>query len=381
MTTEFDLSIIIPTHNRATCLYHTIQACLSLGPRCEIVVCDSSETPSSLQSLGVLGRHNVQLRVNPSTYSVVDNFNSGVKMARGRYMLFIGDDDFVSSGVLTAVNYASVYNADCISFTYPATYWWPTFNHRRTGKLLASRLQVNEYTSNFTRRNAKRELKRAAERLGQGPLRMPKAYCGLLRRSYVLSVIQEFGPLFGGVSPDIYSAVLLSMHSPVYFEYDFPVVVPGISASSTSGLSSEGRHVGRLFASAHLIPFRGIKWDRRVPKFYSVQSVWAYSMLSALNKTKSNTRPYFLALYLETIIFNREFLRNIMISAHYWIKYNPLEAIRQSAPSIARFLSSVLTRWYERQKRDKNQVVFFVVGLSDTAAAKIALEKWLLEKS
>jgi hypothetical protein len=192
-----------------------------------------------------------------------------------------------------------------------------------------------------------------------------------------MNLVEGYGPLFGGVSPDIYSAVMLCATKPLYFEYDFPVVVPGISGSSTSGLSSDGRHVGRLFASAHLIPFRGIKWDRRVPKFYSVQSVWAYSMICALIKTNSKIRPYFWSLYLETAVFNRKYLRSVLFSVNFWIKNNRTEALIQFFPSLVKFFGSVLNRWRERQKRHKGPATFLATDIKNSEDAKIALEHWL----
>ncbi|MFX7977155.1 hypothetical protein ABTK65_20135, partial [Acinetobacter baumannii] len=83
-------------------------------------------------------------------------------------------------------------------------------------------------------------------------------------------IVARHGELFGGVSPDIYSAALISLESQKSYQVDFPIVIPGACAGSTSGKSAQGRHVGGLRDNAHIGAFKNLVWDARVPEYYSV---------------------------------------------------------------------------------------------------------------
>src|SRR3546814_1908638 len=81
---------------------------------------------------------------------------------------------------------------------------------------------------------------------------MPRAYCGLISLTLIKRILADHDALFGGVSPDIYSAALISAHSVNALDIDFPAVIPGASGASTAGQSAAGRHVGALRDNDHI---------------------------------------------------------------------------------------------------------------------------------
>lgn len=318
MRTNPLISIIIPTKNRSQYAESTIQACLSIGKDIEVIVADSSDNERLSISLKDLSTfENVKyVRTDPN-FSVVDNFNSAIAHANGEYITCIGDDDFVTPGIIEIAEYARSNQIDCINFTFPVTYWWPDFTHRRRGKFDAATLCIEKYTGTVKSLNAILELQKAAQLLGSGPQKMPRIYAGLVSGDLVKKIIKNYGQLFGGVSPDVYSSTLLARECQSSVLIDFPIIVPGISGGSTSGTSSNGQHVGKLRENSHIAPFRNLIWDKRIPEFYSVPSVWSFSMLKALEEIGFVNKANFMSTYLKCALYHRNYLKETCVAVKF----------------------------------------------------------------
>lgn len=281
------LSIVIPTHNRAKYAIATVSSLLRLGADVQVVVCDSSdnnELRSEVEEYSSLP--NFCYNKTPAHYSVVDNFNEGVLYAAGEYIVFLGDDDLVSKELLDVAKWAKKQAIDAVKFTFPAQYHWPDFSSVSAGNRLASKLVVKPFSGKIERVDAKESLRIAISDLGRGVGDMPRAYSGMVSSMLLNKIIDKYGNVFGGVSPDIYSSVLLSYLAEKVYLVDMPIVIPGVSGGSTSGQSVNGGHLGKLRENSHIGQFKNLVWDARVPEFYSVPTVWGFSMLKALEVVK-----------------------------------------------------------------------------------------------
>lgn len=97
MTGDLDLSIVIPTHNRAAILGRCLEALFrqeGLPARCEIVLVDdgsTDETSTVVEAVRQRGAIPIEyLRQAPSGPAAARN--RGVRHARGTIVLFLGDD-------------------------------------------------------------------------------------------------------------------------------------------------------------------------------------------------------------------------------------------------------------------------------------------------
>lgn len=315
------VSIVIPTKNRAKYAIWTIRTCLNLSDRCEVIVADSS-SDSSLYDLIV--SNNLMSRINyvktGSDLTVVDNFNAGVSKVRAPYVTCIGDDDIVTSAIIEVAEFAHENKVECVNFTFPITYWWPDFIHRRRGKIDAATISIESYTSKLMVLDPHREMKDALKRFGSGPQRMPRIYAGLVSTDLIKRINTKYGALFGGVSPDVFSSTLLAGECKSFIMLDHPVIVPGVSGSSTSGASSNGKHIGKLRQNDHISPFKNLIWDARVPEFYSVPTVWSYSMLKALEKMGIDYKANFGSAYLKCFLYHREYFEETLHSVRFFLK-------------------------------------------------------------
>ena len=111
---------------------------------------------------------------------------------------------------------------------------------------------------------------------------MPRLYHGIVRRSCLDVIKEKTGAYFNGLTPDIYNAVALSLVSPKTVVADFPITVSGMCPKSGSADSATGRHTGNLADAPHFRGHDSYTWDEKIPAIYSVESIWAETVVHAL---------------------------------------------------------------------------------------------------
>lgn len=339
------LSIIIPTHNRSRYAIPTIKSACSLSNQIEIIVSDTSKN-DDLSEIFFKEITDGQLKVlRPGKpLSVVENFNCALSHAAGKYIIFIGDDDLVHESVIEIATWAFKNKIEAIRCTLPASYYWPDFHSRYYGLQYASRLAIRKFSALPRKIEPRSSYVAAMSDFGGGVGAMPRAYLGMISSDLVDKVARKYGKLFGGVSPDIYSAALIANCAENVIELDYPFIVPGSSGASTSGQSASGGHKGDLRDNDHIRPFRDLVWDARIPEFYCVPSVWAFSLLMA-SKLVDNGSPNFVALYVKCLLRHPSYWLQIFRALRvYSIESNWISVFVQIAKSIQHELKSQVAR-------------------------------------
>lgn len=377
------VSIIIPTHNRARYAVPTIRAILNLSPLIQVVVSDTSEIDEITPMMGQ-GYASDRLRiVRPGTMlSVVDNFNQALALAVGDYLVFIGDDDLVSDQIVTIAQWAAANDIDALRCTFPASYYWPDFKSKYFGDGYSGRLSIQAFSGEASQIDPAGAFNAALGMLGGGVGTMPRAYLGMISKKVVDSIEAAHGALFGGVSPDIYSAALIANTARKVVELDYPFIVPGSSGASTSGQSASGGHKGSLRDNDHIRPFKDLVWDQRVPEFYSVPTVWAYSLVKAADRIARGAPN-----------FERLFVKCLFRHPGYWREVLKALAVRRrekSAISIfAGLVAAVSHELFEQVKRVGRKIAnpsatgqadAVFSKLENTEEASAALSRYLKDK-
>lgn len=377
------LSVIIPTHNRPDCAVPTIRAVLAASEDIEVVVSDTS--PEDKISPAFAGEQIERLKLlRPGQgLSVVDNFNRALLAASGDYLVFIGDDDLVAPQIARVADWARAQRIEAISFSFPALYYWPNFRSTTRWKASSATLCVSQFSGKATAFDPHDKLSEALKNLGAGVLDMPRAYAGMVSRTLVDRIVAKNGALFGGVSPDIYSAALISLESRKSYRLDFPVVIPGASGASTSGHSAQGRHVGGLRDNPHIGAFKNLVWDERVPEYYSVPTVWGFSLLKAIeDKPAWLARANFSRLYLKCLISNPQYkslvfnclLGHARSKGRFRAGAEFIAALTAEAARIAKVL------WARRQKQGASEGAALVIEhVNDTRHALDVLSAHLAQ--
>ena len=110
------LSVIIPTHNRQRYAIDAITSILQNFPDTEVVVTDTSDTREIQEKLSHWIQSGRLVYDHPSqALDVVRNFENGLALATGNYLVFLGDDDCLGPDIERIANWANLSGIDAIS--------------------------------------------------------------------------------------------------------------------------------------------------------------------------------------------------------------------------------------------------------------------------
>lgn len=284
------LSIAIPTHNRSRYAVHAIRSLLALpDPRLEVIVSDTSTDGELAAALA--GAHGA-LRADPrlkylrpaERLDMTGNHNFALAAATGEYVCLIGDDDTIAPEALEAAEWASRHGVDAIAPEVVANYAWPDFRSRYFGAGHAARLYVAGRVGDWAWVDSAQALDAALAGAAQGTEGLPKIYHGLVRRALLERMRAGSGDYFHGSSPDVSGAMGLAAVCSRFLVVRYPLTVPGASGGSNTGRSALNQHKGRLGGEAQTRAFVEKGWSAGVPKFFSVETVWAHAALETLTQ-------------------------------------------------------------------------------------------------
>lgn len=310
------LSIVVPTRNRVSCAEHLIEYLLSFNEPFELVVSDNSDT--DLLKVKVQEKFNqkrLKYFYTNDRLSVVDNFNQALANTTGRYVLFLGDDDSISPRIFDYVKSLERRKVDAVVFGRKKSvvhYFWPGVKAARWGDI-GGTLYFSDFSGEEHQVDLDKVVRKAIFNLGNGPQEMPRAYLGIISRKVIQDVNSKYGPLFGGVSPDVYSSFLISSVAKRVLRLDYPMIVPGASPESTSAQRAERSDVGSIGENDHTGRFKEIDWFMQIPKYYSPFTVWALSLFQATQKTcYPIPMSGFANLYALCLLFTRGHVSEVM---------------------------------------------------------------------
>lgn len=305
------ISIVIPTHNRQVYAAAAVRKIVEVLPAAQIVVSDTSADDSLRTMLPEAAPGRDISYVRPGRkMDVVSHFEFALSHAHGRYVMFLGDDDCVGPGLEEIATWADRSGVDAV-FSYGtsfiANYFWPGVKSRFYGDGYASSLFVHPFTGAARQVDAIAALRDTLRDFGRGLGTMPRVYHGLVSMDLIQRVKARFGTLFGGVTPDIYSATLLSEMAHNVWQVDYPFCLPGGSPSSTAGTGAAGTDLTSLEQHPHTAAFADLKWDPLIPAFYAPYIVWAYSLKKAVDRLeRPDLVPNYSRIYALALMRNRQ---------------------------------------------------------------------------
>ena len=281
------LSVIIPTKDREQFAIKSIAQVLEIdSEELQVVVQDNGASDRLYDLLKpMLADARLKYNRTESPLSFVDNFSEAVSQADGEYLCLIGDDDGVLPLVMGMVRWAKANNIDAITPKLNAVYFWPNSSALKS-VVDDGCLRIEGMSPRARLRKAMPEVEKLLKRGATGylSLNMVKLYHGVVRAACLEVVKEKTGRFFGGLSPDIYSSVALSLTVRQVATLDFPLTISGICSKSGSADSATGRHTGKLRDAPHFRGHGEYSWSRLVPPIYSVETIWADSALAAVRE-------------------------------------------------------------------------------------------------
>ncbi len=284
------LSVVIPTRNRQEYAVSSVASILRIPDRdLEIVVQDNSDTR---ELEGLLQQHAPDSRLQychtRTPLSFIGNFDAAVSMAKGEYLCVIGDDDGVMPEIMEATRWARDNGLDTLKPAVCAHYLWPASGiastmfrdvPQETGELT-----ILPFSGRVICTDNEKEMRKVMRRGGQEYLQteMPRFYHGIVRRQCLKRVCEKTGAYFGGLSPDIYAAMAISNMAKNSAAIDYPLTLPGSCRKSGAVAGATGKHTGNLEDAPHFKHRGPYEWSSLIPRYYSVPTIWADSIIAAL---------------------------------------------------------------------------------------------------
>lgn len=284
------LSVVIPTHNRARYAVHSIRSLLAMPDiRLEVVISDTS-TDGELTT-ALTGEHKelqadarLKYLCPAGRLDMTDNHNYALAAATGDYVCLIGDDDTISPEAIFAAAWAAENHVDAIAPDVVANYAWPDFRSRFFGAGHAARLYLAKDFDTWQWVDSAAALNNALKNAGQGTDGLPKIYHGIVRRSVLERMSNGTGLYFHGSSPDVSGAIGLAAVCSRFLIVRYPLTIPGASGGSNTGRSALNQHKGKLSSESQTQAFIDKGWSNGVPRFFSVETVWAHAALETLTQ-------------------------------------------------------------------------------------------------
>lgn len=319
---EFLLSIIIPTKNRQYYAAKSIEQILQIkSDKIQLVIQDNSDEDKLLSAISQYeSDKRLVYNYTSEVLSFVENFNRGLEAAKGVYVCSIGDDDGINTEVIDFLEWAYEHDIDAITPSLRAVYFWPnSLNGIDNGRLDIYDMSDDCYFVNPDK-GVKSFLKGGC--VDYLSFNLAKFYHGFVKRNIFENVKEKSGYYIGGLSPDIYSSIALSLMCKKLLIIDYPLTISGICSTSGSADSATGKHTGDLNQAPHFRGHDKYEWNNEVPDFYSVETIWADSALAAIRDIfPENLKYYSLMRFVGNTLWRyKSFWRNYCTATR--VKYH-----------------------------------------------------------
>ena len=298
------ISIVIATRNRASICIKTIETILKIvSPDFEIIVQDNSDD-DDLENYVKTKISDSRLIFNKSNQvlSFVGNFNIALSFANGYYVTSIGDDDGVNPIIIDVAKYAMQNKLESLGSAQSCEYYWPNvIEEHKNGCLL-----IPSFNCAISSYDPK---KRLIPLLISGivnyiPFNFPRLYHGIVRRDLLDKIKNKNGDFLRGLSPDIYSSIALSTIIKKHTLIDYPFIISGVCSASGAAASVNSKHCGNLEDAPHFRGNNDYKWEPEIPKYYSVETIWAETALKAFkDHGRSDLLKYFNTYFLDLRVY------------------------------------------------------------------------------
>lgn len=327
-TNDVILSVIIPTKNRYYYLKYLLEYVVEIecGMELEIIVQDNSDEVDSQKEFEIwlkdLTNINIIYEYIKEPLSVIENSDRAVMKARGKYVMFIGDDDIFSKYVFHLIDTMDEFAIDA-AFPLNSSYSWPNVKSRLYGDKLAGKYLTTAHTGKVEVLSAQVQLNKLLKVGGTDILNLPRVYHGIVRLDVLKRIYTITGSYFPGPSPDIANAVAVCSLVDNYIVVDVPYIVSGHSRQSTGGQGAEGKHFGEIKDIKHLPLDTVDNWNPEVPFYWSGYTIYSESVLQSLFRMKQGKlldKFNFSYLYATCLVFDTSFTDRVWTSIRKYLK-------------------------------------------------------------
>tara|TARA_B110000902_G_C14262531_1_gene570312 strand:- start:1030 stop:2211 length:1182 start_codon:yes stop_codon:yes gene_type:complete len=355
------LSVIIPTKDRYDVLFPILTSiCNHVNdPAIEFVVQDNSRNNKQiLDFIYNIKDSRIKYFYKHGDIDVVKNFNYAISNAKGKYILIIGDDDFINPYIMNIMNLIN--EKDISGLIYPrATYYWSDVKFTKEMDFFepASIQIIKDPDLNLKKHLSKVELNNVLSSGGIYLFDLPALYHGIVKRSVVDEIYKKYDSYVLGPSPDMSLSIALALEIESYYFVNFPVSIAGASYNSAAGMGRRGTHNKSLEEIPTWLPKDMVtKWNPLIPRVWNGFTVYAQSIYLVLKCYNFDKSISYIRLYdkilkdnfrdikylrsLENFKKLQIVKRNLMILKNYL--YNFVKGILMLLPSF--FINIIINK-------------------------------------
>jgi glycosyltransferase involved in cell wall biosynthesis len=228
--TNPNLTVIVPTRERADTLRHTLRTLVSQDFQdCEFVVSDNFSQDETRAVVESFTDPRIRYINTGKRLSMSQNWEFALEQSRGDYVTYIGDDDGFIPGALTAAMQV-LHEAEHEAIVWEkAEYCWPDY----IADAMKNWLSVRLANFRLNTANGDAERQRVLD-FRSGYTRLPCLYNGIVNKRFLTDLKQKSvnGVFFNAVSPDAFSALAISMVVGTYLVTNYPFSINGASRHS-----------------------------------------------------------------------------------------------------------------------------------------------------
>ncbi|HAT8546877.1 TPA: glycosyltransferase [Vibrio vulnificus] len=269
------LSIVIPTKNRYHTLVPVVESIIkNIDGDFEIIIQDNSDTKKAVRS-EFFNHDKIKYFYNADSMPISDNTDLAIKNASGKYILFIGDDDFVSPKIIEAVELMEEHNIENLTYE-PGYYWWDSVEFYKTNyyhnkeKLWLPK----EKSMSLESKSCKYELEKFYRRGGVSIGGLPRVYHGLTKKSVLEKIHIATGNYVVGSCPDISLSISISLLIDKFHFVKWPLTIYGGSKGSGGGLTASKKHFAKIEDMPWLRNDISKRWNSAIPKLWSERTIY-----------------------------------------------------------------------------------------------------------
>lgn len=298
------LSIIIPTKNRYETLGPIVNGLLTyLSPRIEIVIQDNSADNTNYYKLGI-SSDLVKYYHTKDSIPISDNTILAIEHSVGKYILFIGDDDFVTPYIDMILSDLCKFDIACLTYS-PGYYWWDSVTflkpnyYENTETLIIDKPLSNKITLIDTKQQLKLMLKRGAIDYSG----LPRLYHGIVKKEILQRVKKRIGSYLVGSCPDIAFSIELAMELDSHAYINYPITIFGASRNSGGGLTASKKHFMRIEEATFLRKNTQENWNPAIPKIWSQKSIYPQTTHEVLDAYNSKLGINYISFYASMLVY------------------------------------------------------------------------------
>lgn len=115
---QIDITFVIPTFKRAKYLEKSIESIIHLDNlrsiNYEILIINNDPSDTMMEFVNKYGSYSLSIYVNEDNYGMIGNINQGAKLAKGKYISFLHDDDYLLPHYLRCICNKLNLGYDCL---------------------------------------------------------------------------------------------------------------------------------------------------------------------------------------------------------------------------------------------------------------------------